>query len=192
MGNFTVDFPHRAADQQPQPEGAGGVILLQASANPQVLHMGLGLGIQHHTAENAAESEKVLIFQPGGAAVLVNLHTQPVIPLPEVGCQIELRWCEAVLSIAHKGIQHHTAENAAESEKVLIFQPGGAAVLVNLHTQPVIPLPEVGCQIELRWCEAVLSIAHKVPVEPHIEGPLHSLKADADGFSQQARFQIKA
>ena len=132
MRNLTLDLSHRAADQQPQMERPGGVVLLQSGAQPQILHMNPGLGIQHHTAKNTAESEKVLIFQPRGAAVLVNLHAQPVALLPDVGGQIK-----------------------------------------------------VGRR------EAILGIAHKVPVEPHIECPLHPLKADADGFAQQAGFQIK-
>ena len=64
-------------------------------------------------------------------------------------------------------------------------------MLVNLHAQPVALLPDVGGQIKVGRREAILGIAHKVPVEPHIEGPLHPLKADADGFAQQAGFQIK-
>ena len=132
MGNFTMDFPHRAADQQPQLEGSRSIILSQACADPQILHMDLWLGIQHHTAENAAEPKKVLIFQPGGTAVLVNLHTQPV-PL----------------------------------------------------------FSDVGRQVKIGGCKAVLSIAHKLTVEPHKKGPFHPLKPDADEFSQQARCQIK-
>ena len=89
------------------------------------------------------------------------------------------------------GVQEHGAENPAEPEEILVLQPCRAAALVDLHTQPVAPLLDIGRQIKVRRGEAVLAIAHKLPVEPDVERLLHALEADADPLSPQAGFQVK-
>jgi len=58
-----------------------------------------GFGVEVHAPENAAEPEKVLIFQPPGAAMLVDLHTQAVAGFTDIGGQVKVRRGEAVLGI---------------------------------------------------------------------------------------------
>ena len=89
------------------------------------------------------------------------------------------------------GVKIHAAENAAEPEKVLVFKPCGAGMLVNLHAEPVAGFPDVGGQVKIRGGEAVLGVAHKAAVEPDIEGLFHPLEGDADPLPQKPRLQIK-
>ena len=64
------------------------------------------------------------------------------------------------------GIEIDAAEDAAEAEEILILQPGRAAALVDLYAQPVAGGMNVGAQVKFRGGEAVLTVAHKVAVEP--------------------------
>ena len=89
------------------------------------------------------------------------------------------------------GIEIDAAENAAEAEEILILQPGCAAALVDLYAQPVAGGMNIGGQIKFRGGEAVLTVAHKVTVEPHIHGLLHALKADAHRVLQKGFLQVK-
>ena len=89
------------------------------------------------------------------------------------------------------GVEKDTAENTEEPEHILILQPSRAAVLVDLHAQAVAGLLEIRRQVKVRGGEAVLGIAHELSVEPEVKRLLHSLKGDADRFSQKRRGQIK-
>ena len=78
------------AELQADFQSACGVVLAKAGLKPQIFQMEPGLCIEEDAPENTAESEEVLIFQPGGTAVLENFHTEPVVCFLYVGCQIKI------------------------------------------------------------------------------------------------------
>ena len=120
-------------------------------------------------------AEKQTDFQLAGGVILQKCGLQPqVIHIP-----------------GGLGVEKGAAENAAEPEEVLILQPACAAVLIDLDTQAVVLLPDVGGQVKVRGGEAVLGVAHKLAVEPDVKRPLHALKADAHPLPQQSRLQIE-
>ena len=88
-------------------------------------------------------------------------------------------------------IQYHISENSGKTEKILVFQIGSRRILVHLHSQNIPLLPDPWGQVKIRWSETVLRISHKMTVEPHIHGPLHTLKRNADPLPQKRRFQVK-
>ena len=88
-----------AAEKQTEFQRAGDVVLQKHRPEPHVVHMDGGFGVEVHAPENAAEPEKALIFQPPGAAVLVDLHTQAVAGFTDIGGQAKVRRGEAVLGI---------------------------------------------------------------------------------------------
>ena len=92
---------------------------------------------------------------------------------------------------AGKPIEEHIPEDPGEPEKVLVLQPAGAAPLIDLHGQPVPLLPDPGRHIEFRRRKAVLTVAHKFPVEPHIQGGFHPLKGQDHPFPPECLLQIK-
>ena len=116
-------------------------------------------------------------FQPGrqGAGGVVRFQARLQ---PQVG-QVYLGF----------GIEEHRTENAREPEEVLVLDPGGAAPLVHFHAQAVDAVPEAIRQLKVRGGEAVLGIAHKLPVAPQVQGLLHPLEADADPLAPQAFVQ---
>ena len=87
------------------------------------------------------------------------------------------------------GVEVDRAEDARETEKVLILQPGGAAALVDFHTDAVDAFPQAGGQFKLRGGEAILGIAHEHTVAPQVERLLHPLEADADPLAPQPFLQ---
>ena len=89
------------------------------------------------------------------------------------------------------GVEIDRAEQAREAEKVLILQPGGAAVLVHLSAQAVAGLPDIRCQVKFRGGKAVLGVANEVAVAPDIQRLLGTLKADADALPAQPLVQVK-
>ena len=92
--------PRRRAQAQTGGQGAGGVVALEAGAQPQVLDVEGGLGVQVHRPEDAEEAEEVLVLQPAARAVLVDLDAQTVDPVVQVGRQVEVGGGEAVLAVA--------------------------------------------------------------------------------------------
>ena len=89
------------------------------------------------------------------------------------------------------GIQEHGAEYAGKPEKILVLNPGGAGALIHLHAKPVVLLPHIGGQVEIRGGKAVLGVADKMSVQPEIKGLLHALEADADLLAAQSRLQVE-
>ena len=89
------------------------------------------------------------------------------------------------------GVEIDRAEQAREAEKVLILQPGGAAVLVHLDAQAVASLPDIRCQVKFRGGKAVLGVADEVAVAPDIQCLLGTLKTDADALPAQPLVQVK-
>ena len=89
------------------------------------------------------------------------------------------------------GVEIDRAEQAREAEKVLILQPGGAAVLVHLSAQAVAGFLYIRSQIKLRRRKAVLGIADKMAVAPDIQCLLGTLKAHADALPAQPLIQVK-
>ena len=89
------------------------------------------------------------------------------------------------------GIEIDRAEQTRKTEKVLIFQPGGTAVLVHLDTQAVAGLPDIRRQVKFRGGKAVLGVADKLPVAPDKQRLLGTLKADADALPAQPLVQVK-
>ena len=89
------------------------------------------------------------------------------------------------------GVQVDRTENARKPEKVLIFQPSGAAALVYLDTKPVAVAADVGGQVELRRSEGILAVTNKLPVEPDIGGLFNALEGNTHGFSHKAGVQVK-
>ena len=82
--------------QQPFPEG-----LVHQRPDPQVPQVDLGLGIQVHLPEQAAEAHEVLVLHPTARAVPVHLAGQPVALRLQIGRQLELAGVEAVRGEAH-------------------------------------------------------------------------------------------
>ena len=91
----------------------------------------------------------------------------------------------------HLCIQVHTAENTTEPEEVLVFQPGGTALLVYFHAEPVAGFLDIRSQIKVRGGKGVLTVTHKLTVEPHEECLFHTLEGNADPLVSECGIQIK-
>ena len=81
VGHFGVDGG-RPVQQEADGQGPGGIVLLQPGLQPEVLQVGGRFGVQVHRAEDAAEPEKILVLNPGGAGALVHLHAEAVALIP--------------------------------------------------------------------------------------------------------------
>ena len=81
------------------------------------------------------------------------------------------------------GVQEYLPEDAGETEEVLILHPAGVGVLEHLGGQLVLTGNQVLRQLELRGGEAVLTVAHVVPVAPHGQAALRALEGDENPHS---------
>ena len=97
--------------------------------------------------------------------------------------------------VFHMGLGHsievHIPEDTGEPPEVLVFDPAGAAALVDFHRQLVFPFHQIIIQLELRRREGILTVAHEVSVQPQIENNFHTLEGDGHGLSLQLFVQIE-
>ena len=89
------------------------------------------------------------------------------------------------------GVQVDVTEDAGETPEVLVFDPAGAAALVDFHRQLVAAFLNVGGQVEFGGGEGILAIAYEVAVEPQIEGHFHALEGDGQGLALQILVDLK-
>ena len=172
--------PHRA---QRQRAGLQGPVLAGGQGQRTVkqrlplgrihpaLHPALG-GVGHRALPHSAQLQP---HPQAAGAVRLQRGAQPQI------FQMQRRF----------RVQVHRPEQPREPEEILVLDPGGAAALVYLHTQAVAPLPDIGGQVKVRGGEAVLRVAHKLAVEPDVDGLLRALERDANPLAPQRLVQIK-
>lgn len=103
VGQRQADFLRSvSAEPKPEAEAARYIVLFQLGLKPHILHVAGGTCIEVDTAENTAEAEKVLVFQPGAGAALVNFRAQPVSCGLDIRGQVEFRGGKAIHTVAHK------------------------------------------------------------------------------------------
>ena len=67
--------------------------------------------------------------------------------------------------------------DAAKAPKVLIFQIGAVAVLIDLDGDLVFTMFEIWRDVELRGFHRPLAVAYTLPIDPYIKSTHHALKA---------------
>ena len=79
-------------------------------------------------------------------------------------------------------IQIHIPENPGKTIKILILTPASRSPFKDLRRQLVFSLLQIRAQKKLRRCEAVLTVPHKMPVQPDRYTALGTLKGNIHAF----------
>ena len=94
---------------------------------------------------------------------------------------VELRRDEEVLEARLlAGTQLDAARNAREAPEVLVLEVGAVAPAENLQRQQVLTLAQILRHVEIGRQLAVLAVAHKAAVEPHVDVRRGRADAQAD------------
>ena len=84
-----------------QHQGCVGIRIVQQRLNPDVPHMRLGNTNQGNAAEQAGETEEILILQPAADVPAIHTAGELVLALSQIGCQFKLGGREGIGRKAH-------------------------------------------------------------------------------------------
>ena len=80
------------------------------------------------------------------------------------------------------GVQIHIPVNTGEPEEILVLAPAAAGPLEHLRRQFIFSILQVRRQLKLGRCEAVLTVAHKLSVQPYGNAAFRPLEGDVQRF----------
>ena len=194
IGHHLCNAPVRSGDRQGHPVEGGvlvppGTDVLEPEGRTDKV---LPLTAELQCALKEVRSIRGLHPAADGRPRRLPLQQQPDAEGPRDAVRLQPRLEPEVRQVdLWLGVQEHGPEQAAETEEILVLDPGGAGALVDLHAQTVAGLADIGGQVEVRGGEAVLGIACEMAVDPYIDGLLRPLEADAHPLAPQALVQVE-